>query len=162
MINALVHRATSVAAIGALVVTLSSGCAGLPSSFRGCSDRDERFATTLADLPILTAHPDGATPMSNESGCDTDDRYAYASQRYQTANSDQPIGWEAAAGRASRSCRGPWAEPLAAGGVSGATRRLVQVSGLGVEPAIDDGIERPLGSDGLPVRRLVAMSRPLS
>jgi hypothetical protein len=53
-------------------------------SLGGCSDRDERFAVALAELPILSAHPDAATPKDRYSGCDTDDGFANAGQRYQT------------------------------------------------------------------------------
>ncbi|GIM98288.1 hypothetical protein Ato02nite_100810 [Paractinoplanes toevensis] len=38
----------------------------------------------LADLPIMSAHPDAATPRDRYSGCDTDDGFAYAEQRYQS------------------------------------------------------------------------------
>jgi hypothetical protein len=61
----------------------SSACSGL-SLFGGCSDRDERLAVILSELPILSQHPDPATPKDAHSGCDTDDGFAYAGQRYQT------------------------------------------------------------------------------
>jgi hypothetical protein len=84
MINALVRRAAGVVATGTLVVGTSSGCIGLLSSLSGCSDRDERFAAVLDDFPILKAHPDGATPIDSQSGCDTDDGFAYAVRRYRS------------------------------------------------------------------------------
>jgi hypothetical protein len=84
MINALVRRAASVSAMGVLVVGLLSGCTGVLSSLGGCSDRDERFVATLKDLSILMTHPDGATPKGRDQGCDTDDGFAHAGQRYQT------------------------------------------------------------------------------
>ena len=50
----------------------------------GCFPRDERLAGILAGLPILAAHPDTTTPRDRYSGCDTDDGFAYAGQRYRT------------------------------------------------------------------------------
>jgi len=84
VINVLLRRTAGLAAAGALTIGASSGCSGPLSSFGGCSDRDERFAVTLADLPILVAHPEAATSIDRYSGCDTDDGFAYAGRRYQT------------------------------------------------------------------------------
>lgn len=84
MINTSLRRAVGLAVMGALAVGTSSGCSGLLSSLGGCSARDGRFAATLADLPIMSLHPGAATPKDRYSGCDTDDGFAYAGQRYQT------------------------------------------------------------------------------
>jgi hypothetical protein len=77
------RRATGLAIVGALVLGTSSGCSDLPS-FGGCTDRDEKLATVLAGLPILSAHPGTATPQDVYSGCDTDDGFAYAGRRFRT------------------------------------------------------------------------------
>jgi hypothetical protein len=84
MLNALARRTAIVSAMGSLVVGLLGGCNGVLSSLGGCSERDERFVATLANLPILSAHPDGVTPKGRDQGCDTDDGFAHAGQRYQT------------------------------------------------------------------------------
>ncbi|UQU66864.1 hypothetical protein COUCH_11590 [Couchioplanes caeruleus] len=65
--------------------------AGLLTPLIGCSNRDERLATVLAGLPIMSAHPDAATPKDRYSGCDTDDGFAYAGQRYQTGLSREDV-----------------------------------------------------------------------
>ncbi|WP_436528818.1 hypothetical protein [Actinoplanes sp. HUAS TT8] len=73
------------ALVGVLVAGSSAGCADLVSAAGGCSERDERFVATLAGLPILAAHPDTATQVDASSRCDTDDGFAEAGRRYQTA-----------------------------------------------------------------------------
>ena len=83
MVNAPIRRAAGLVLTGLLVVSSSAGCTNLLSSLGGCSDRDERFSATLADLSILAAHPDAATQISSSSGCDTDDGFASAGRQYQ-------------------------------------------------------------------------------
>lgn len=79
------HRRTAgLAVIGALIAGTACGCSDLLSPVPGCSDRDQRFAAVLADLPILSAHPGDATPKDRYSGCDIDDGFAYAGRRYRT------------------------------------------------------------------------------
>ncbi|MFI1992087.1 hypothetical protein [Actinoplanes sp. NPDC020271] len=77
-------RTVALTVIGALVVGTSMGCSGPATALGGCSARDERFAVVLVDLPIMSVHPDAATTKDRYSGCDSDDGFAYAGQRYQT------------------------------------------------------------------------------
>lgn len=84
MIDALVRRAVSAGAIGALLVGLASGCTGRPSTLPGCSDLAPQLAATLEHLAILTKHPEGAVGTEHRAGCDTDDGFSYADQQYRT------------------------------------------------------------------------------
>lgn len=62
-----------------------AGCVFLADTFLGCTDRDERLAGDLAKLAILDQRPPDAVPVEERySGCDTDDGFAYAGQRYRS------------------------------------------------------------------------------
>ncbi|MEU8609081.1 hypothetical protein AB0C29_13865 [Actinoplanes sp. NPDC048791] len=91
MVKAPAPRTIRIGVAGALIVGLSCGCAGLISALPGCSDRNERFAATLANLPILMTHPDGATPTGSESGCDVDSGFASAGRQYRAEMSREGI-----------------------------------------------------------------------
>ncbi|MEV8510501.1 hypothetical protein AB0368_37510 [Actinoplanes sp. NPDC051475] len=84
MINSSFQRVVGLAITAAWVVGSSSGCAGLFSSFGGCTDHDKRIIAELTSLPIVTAHPDGAVPIGSSWACDTDNGVANVSQRYQS------------------------------------------------------------------------------
>jgi len=91
VVKELAPRTIRIGVTGALIIGLSCACAGLLSALPGCSDRNERFAATLADLPILQAHPDGATATDSESGCDADGGFAFAGRQYQTEMNPEGI-----------------------------------------------------------------------
>ncbi|AWS42518.1 hypothetical protein [Streptosporangium sp. 'caverna'] len=62
----------------------------LPQSFfpYRCTEGDKRFASSLATLGILDAHPAGAKPYEErDGGCNDDDRLAYAGQSYRISGS---------------------------------------------------------------------------
>ncbi|MEU4423894.1 hypothetical protein AB0F81_24960 [Actinoplanes sp. NPDC024001] len=72
------------AALAVLTVAALSGCGLTELITYGCSDRDREFAGTLAGLPVLAAHPDGATEVGAGSGCDDDDGFAHAGRNYRS------------------------------------------------------------------------------
>ncbi|MFD1933441.1 hypothetical protein ACFSKW_18450 [Nonomuraea mangrovi] len=81
--------AVDVAGVGSLIgdrlVSLM-----LPTSFfpYTCTDDDKRFASSLATLSILDAHPVDAKPYDGrDGGCDDDDQLAYAGQSYRLSGS---------------------------------------------------------------------------
>jgi hypothetical protein len=84
MVNRGVRRATGVALAAVMLAGALTGCdLNLPAY--GCTDRDEGLATILAGLSILSAPPPTATASDEMySGCDSDDRFAYAGQEYRS------------------------------------------------------------------------------
>ncbi len=85
MKHALSRRGVGFAVVGILLACcVWNQRSGLLTPLIGCDASDERLAVILADLPIMAAHPDTAMPRDQYSGCDTDDGFAYAGQRYQT------------------------------------------------------------------------------
>ncbi|MEU8231049.1 hypothetical protein AB0C12_15755 [Actinoplanes sp. NPDC048967] len=165
MAKALTPRTIRLGVAGALVGALSCGCAGLLSALPGCSDRNERFAATLADLPILRTHPDGATSADSESGCDIDGGFAFAGQQYRTEMNRESImsfyraaattdGWRADDNPTPAPSTGPGVSAI--GGcflkkIDGSTARLIIwfPSNRDVPDAADFG--RPGGAYGIDV-----------
>jgi hypothetical protein len=64
-----------------LVLAGVTGCSVLADT-PGCSDRDERLASRLNDVPELQLHPPGTTLHDHYSGCDQDDGFAHAGRTY--------------------------------------------------------------------------------
>jgi hypothetical protein len=78
------RRVARLAVAAAWVAVSSSGCSGSFPVLYGCTDRDEQYATTLAKLPIVAAHPDAAVLIDSSQGCDMDDGFAYAYREYRS------------------------------------------------------------------------------
>ena len=89
--HVLLRRGVGFAVAGTLLVCCVWDQRSLLTPIIGCSTRDERLAVILADLPIMAAHPDAATPKDRYSGCDRDDGFAYAGQRYQTESTRESV-----------------------------------------------------------------------
>lgn len=68
-----------------------AGCLHVASPLGSCTDRDVRLASTLGELPVLQAHPDGTVLTDNYSGCDTDDGFPYAGRQYRPGLDRQAI-----------------------------------------------------------------------
>jgi hypothetical protein len=91
MIMASFNRLAPSALTAAMVIGLLGGCAEGGFISGGCTAPEKRLFRTLADLPILKARPVSAQVTMQESGCDTDDRFAYAEHRYDTTLDRQDI-----------------------------------------------------------------------
>ncbi|GAA0575440.1 hypothetical protein [Actinomadura livida] len=63
----------------------------LSGGLYGCTDRDERLASTLVRSDVLRLHPRGATLQDQYSGCDEDDGFAYAGRQYRPTSNEESI-----------------------------------------------------------------------
>lgn len=74
-----------VACVLALVGISSFGWWVLSGESPGCTPLDNRLASTLTHLDVLSLRPPGATESDTRyAGCDQDDVFAYAGQRYES------------------------------------------------------------------------------
>jgi hypothetical protein len=76
-----IRRGIAFTSVAALAFGVLAGCGGSLTDY-GCSDRDVKLADTLNELPVLGASPENGKPVSEESGCDDDDGFAYATRYY--------------------------------------------------------------------------------
>lgn len=89
------HRILAIAVVSgillALVVLATGAKWALSGGLYGCTNRDERLASTLSQLDVLRLHPGDATLQGQYSGCDEDDGFAYAGRHYRPTSNEESI-----------------------------------------------------------------------